>query len=187
MSINKGIQLGLCCLGNFKRTKTNYILSRSMIVRTINEKGIEVLKEKIKLNTEDLKKMILWNEENGIKVMRMSSIMFPHISNPRTPSYTIDFVKDKLKEIGDLAKKLNHRLTFHPGQYNVVGTPNEKSFQHTIEDLSYHADVMDVMGLNQNSVMVVHGGGVYGDKEKQLKGGVNSFINYLKMYKSDLY
>ena len=77
--------------------------------------------------------MILWNEQNGIKVMRMSSIMFPHISNPRIPSYTIDFVKEQLKEVGKLAKKLNHRLTFHPGQYNVVGTPREDKFLKTIK------------------------------------------------------
>ena len=63
---------------------------------------------------------------------------------------------------------MGQRLTFHPGQYNVVGTPDLKSFEQTIRDLShYHADVLDLMGCNQNSVMVVHGGGVYGDKEKQ--------------------
>ena len=181
MSVNKGIQLGLCCLNmTLRKEKPSVFCSRSMIVRTINEKGLDVLKEKIKQNIEDLKKMILWNEQNGIKVMRMSSIMFPHISNPRIPSYTIDFVKEQLKEVGKLAKKLNHRLTFHPGQYNVIGTPNEKSFQHTIDDLSYHANVMDMMELNQNSVMVVHGGGVYGDKEKTIKRWCEQFYKLPK-------
>ena len=39
-------------------------------------------------------------------------------------------------------------------------------FQQTIYDLKYHADVLDLMRLDNNSVMVVHGGGLYGDKEK---------------------
>ena len=78
---------------------------------------------------------------------------------------------DLLREIGEKSKKYNQRLTFHPGQYNVVGSPDEKSFNQTICDLKYHADVLDLMGLGVNSVMVVHGGGVYGDKEATKKMG----------------
>ena len=101
MSINKSIQLGLCCLNTTLRDQKPTIFSnRSMIVRTINEKGIEVLKEKITQNLKDLYTMILWNEENGIKVMRLSSIMFPHITNDKIPKYTIDFARDQLKKIG---------------------------------------------------------------------------------------
>ena len=68
-----------------------------------------------------------------------------------------------------MAKKYNQRLTFHPGQYNVVGTPNKKVFLQTINDLSYHAEVLDLMEMGCDSVMVVHGGGLYGDKEKTME------------------
>ena len=110
--------------------------------------------------------MMDWNEQNGIKVFRLSSGLFPHKSNPKVEDYDFDFAKDLLRQIGEKSKKYNQRLTFHPGQYNVVGTPNKKAFQQTICDLKYHADVLDLMGLDYNSVMVVHGGGMYGDKEK---------------------
>ena len=33
-----------------------------------------------------------------------------------------------MKQIGEKSKQLSQRLTFHPGQYNVVGTPNQKHF-----------------------------------------------------------
>ena len=39
----------------------------------------------------------------------------------------------------------------------------------TLKDLEYHADVLDLMGLGKDSVMVIHGGGVYGDKEKTME------------------
>ena len=39
-----------------------------MIIRTIQEKGIDVLKEKIIQNLKDTLKLIDCNEENGIKV-----------------------------------------------------------------------------------------------------------------------
>jgi len=60
----------------------------------------------------------------------------------------------------------NQRLTFHPGQYNVIGTPDPTSFIHTQNDLKYHADVVDLCDIDALSpVIVVHGGGVYGDKK----------------------
>ena len=75
--------------------------------------------------------MIEWNEQNGIKVFRLSSELFPHKTNPLVPSYTFDFAVELLKQAGKLAKSYNQRLTFHPGQYNVIGTPNEEFFQKT--------------------------------------------------------
>ena len=137
-----------------------------MIIRTIKQKGIICLKQKILQNLKDVLKIMDWNEENGIKVYRLSSEMFPHKSNPKVEEYSFDFAIDLLKQIGEKSKQLNQRLTFHPGQYNVVGTPNRKTFLQTCNDLKYHADVLDLMGLDNNSVMVVHGGGMYGDKEK---------------------
>ena len=167
MSKNKRIQLGLCCLNMTLRGQNPSVFaSRKMIIRTIREKGIYCLKIKIIENLCDVLKIMDWNEENGIKVYRLSSEMFPHKSNPKVEDYNYDFALELLKLIGEKSKKYNQRLTFHPGQYNVVGTPNEKTFNQTCIDLKYHADVLDLMGLGKNSVMVVHGGGMYGDKEK---------------------
>jgi len=170
MSENKPIQLGLCCLNTILRNqKPPIFASRKMIIRTVKEKGIDTLKEKIIQNLKDVLDMMDWNEANGIKVFRLSSEMFPHKSNPKVVDYDFDFAKDLLKQIGEKSKKYNQRLTFHPGQYNVIGTPNEKAFQQTINDLSYHADVLDLIGAGKNSVMVIHGGGIYGDKKKTKK------------------
>lgn len=166
-SQNKPIQLGLCCLNcTLREQKPTIFASRSMIIKSIKEKGIEVLKNKILQNLDDVIKMIHWNEKNGIKVFRLSSDLFPHKSNPKIENYSFDFAEEKLLKIGKLAKKYNQRLTFHPGQYNVVGTPNEEMFQHTIDDLLYHATVFELMEMDHNSVLVVHGGGLYGNKQE---------------------
>ncbi len=121
---------------------------------------------------------MLWNEKNGIKVFRLSSELFPHKSNPKAINYDFGFAKILLKEIGLLSKKLNQRLTFHPGQYNVLGTPNDKTLKQTINDLDYHATVLDLMELDNNSVMVIHGGGLYNNKELTKERWCN---NYLKL------
>ena len=69
-----------------------------MVVKSIIEQGIDPLKEKIVQNLNDLIKMIEWNEQNGIKVFRLSSELFPHKTNPLVPSYTFDFAVDLLKQ-----------------------------------------------------------------------------------------
>ena len=176
MSINKKIQLGLCCMNTTLKNQKNPIYSsRKIILRIIEQKGVEELIKRITLNLQDLLKMLMWNEENGIKVFRLSSELFMHKTNPKAPKYDYEFAKPLLKQIGDYAKKNNHRLTFHPGQYNVLGTPNEKYLAQTIKDLEYHADVFDLMGMGKNSIMVIHGGGVYDDKNTTMDRWIDRF------------
>jgi UV DNA damage endonuclease len=139
-----------------------------MIIKTIKEKGIDELKNKILQNLRDVLTIMDWNEKNGIKVYRLSSDLFPHKSNIKVDNYDFDFAKDLLREIGEKSRLYNQRLTFHPGQYNVIGTPILKCFQQTIENLSYHSEVMDLMGLDKDSVIVIHGGGIYGNKEETI-------------------
>ena len=155
-------------------------------MRIIKEKGLKELKRRIILNLDDLLKMIDWNEQNGIRVFRLSSELFMHKTNPKIESYTFDFAKPLLKMIGDKAKLYGHRLTFHPGQFNVLGTPREKTLKQTIKDLEYHADVLDLMGLDNNSVMVIHGGGIYGDKEKTIERWIENYENLQDKIKNRL-
>ena len=167
MSVNKPIQLGVCCIIIEKQIENPPVISsRRMIIKSIHTKGIDALKEKIIQNLKDTITLIEWVQKNGIKVFRLSSELFPHYTNPKIEPYTLDFALEYLKQIGNIAKKHNIRLTFHPGQYNVVGTPRKEMFDRTNNNLTYQADVLDFMGMGIDSVMVVHGGGVYGNKEE---------------------
>ena len=179
MSINKSIQLGLCCLNiELREQKPTVFSSRRVTLKTLEEKGINNLKKKIINNLNDVLTMMDWNEENGIKVFRLSSELFPHYSNKKAEDYTLDFATDLLKEIGIKSKKLNQRITFHPGPFNCLASPSESVIEHTITDLKYHADMLDLMELDENSVMVIHGGGVYKNKEETIKRWCD---NYLKL------
>jgi UV DNA damage endonuclease len=170
MSINKNIQLGLCCLNiSLREKKPTIFSSRRVTLKTLEEKGIDNLKNKIINNLNDVLKMMDWNENNGIKVFRLSSEIFPHYSNKKAEDYTLDFAIELLKKIGIKSKEYNQRLTFHPGQYNCLGSPHEDVIEHTIRDLKYHADILDIMELDQNSVMVIHGGGVYNNKKRTIE------------------
>jgi UV DNA damage endonuclease len=176
MSINKPIQLGLCCINTILREqKPPIFMSRKMTIKSIETKGIKELKLKIIQNLKDVLTMMDWNEQHGIKLLRLSSELFPHKSNTKIEPYDFDFAIELLREIGNKSKQYNQRLTFHPGQYNVVGSPTRQCFEQTALDLKYHADVLDLMGLDDNSVMVVHGGGTYGNKQETIDRWCDQF------------
>ena len=112
MSENRPVQLGLCCMNSMlRKQKPPIFASRKMIIRSVEEKGIDALKEKIIQNLKDVLTLIEWNEQNGIKVFRLSSELFPHKSNPKVVDYTFDFAHSLLTQIGDKARQYNHRLT----------------------------------------------------------------------------
>jgi len=100
--------------------------------------------------------------------MRMSSEMFPFASHPDY-GYDLEYAQEELKAAGDLAIKYGHRLTTHPGQFTQLGSPRQVVVDNAFRDLKYHCEMIDRMGLNQDSVMIIHGGGVFGDKAGTLE------------------
>lgn len=169
-------RIGYACLNTELRTgKPTIFCSRTARISTIKEKGQEYVKSLGILNILDMEPLIRWNESKGIRFMRMSSDMFPFASHD-VYGYSLDYAKDELKRIGHLAKTLGHRLTTHPGQTNNLGSPTKKVVESTIRDLSYHAEMMDLMELDENSVMIIHMGGVYGDKAETIKRFEDTFM-----------
>ena len=106
------------------------------MLKTVLREGVEPLKELILKNLNDVKELIEWNETHGIRVYRLSSSMFPHKTNPQVEDFGYEFAIPLMQEIGELARKYGHRLTFHPGQYNVLASPSQKALDNTMRDLA---------------------------------------------------
>lgn len=144
---------------------------------TIRERCLDLIYERAPENCHDLLKMIKYiAEHEGTRVLRISSDLMPHKSNPKVPDYDLEFAKPLLEQAGALARRYKMRLVFHPGQYNVVGTPKPDIFEKTCIDLDWHAEVLDLLGCDQDGTMVVHGGGLYGDKELTIQRWVNQYF-----------
>jgi UV DNA damage endonuclease len=81
----------------------------------------------------------------------MSSDIFPWCSE-----YEISELKDyaeireTLKECGDLAKKFEQRITFHPSPYGVLASERPDVVIKAIKELSQHGEIMDLMGLDRS-------------------------------------
>jgi len=156
-------------------------VNKSCTAATFRQKGPKYAAELVQKNLETVLKVLEWNERHGIRLYRLSSDMFPHITNPEfipfgnDYAYPIDQFQQILTKIGQYARKHGHRLTFHPGQFNQIGTPTEDVFIKTVKDLTAHAEILDRIGCGNESVMVVHGGGTYGNKPETIKRWVKQF------------
>jgi UV DNA damage endonuclease len=142
-----------------------------MVKKTWTEKGIKYAGELAELNLKDLYKILEWNVAHDIQVYRMSSDLFPWMSEYRfkdLPNYSS--IKEIASKIGEYVDQHGLRLSFHPGQFDVLASPSEGVVTKTIYDLDQHARVMDLIGLPQNhhAPINIHIGGSYGDKESAL-------------------
>jgi UV DNA damage endonuclease len=170
------IRLGLCCINTDLRDKKPSVFSsRTIRLATLETKGLEYLQGLVIQNIKDTIEILKENVNLGIHVFRISSEIFPHITNEKCGGYSIDFAIDYLKLLGNAAKKYNQRITAHPGQYNVLGSPREDVVNNTVKYLNFQAEMFDIMEMNQDSVMVIHGGGLYGNKEKTIERWVENF------------
>ncbi|KAK4053508.1 hypothetical protein OIV83_001676 [Microbotryomycetes sp. JL201] len=162
-------RLGYACLNTIlrKEEKPSIFCSRTCRIDTIKKEGMDFLKELGRANIKDLVKIIEWNHKHHIHFFRLSSEMFPFASHPEY-GYNLEYCAEELKEAGDLARKYGMRLTTHPGQFTQLGSPRKVVVDNAFRDLTYHCEMLDRMGMDQDSVMIIHGGGVYGDKEAAL-------------------
>lgn len=168
------LHLGLCCINTILRqSKPAIFTSRSCTRKTFSVAKVTELSLQ---NVRDLVPMIEWNQQHGIRCFRLSSCMFPHFTDPETESFTIDFAIPDLQKAGALAKSYGHRILMHPGQFNQVGAISPTVFQKTIEELSHHASILEAMGIDHNGVLIVHGGGMYGDKTKTMERWIDNYF-----------
>jgi UV DNA damage endonuclease len=78
------IRLGLCCINNEMRNRKKPIFSsRTVRLATIEKHGIDHVKKLALQNIEDIKKILEENVKLGIFVFRISSEVFPHITNEK--------------------------------------------------------------------------------------------------------
>jgi UV DNA damage endonuclease len=160
--------LGYACINEtLGSQKPRITTNRSMIKRTFKERGVEYASELALQNCRDLIEIIKWNHQNGINFFRITSGLFPWYSEYKLSDMPhANRIKLLLAAAGNLATKYGQRITTHPGPFNVLPSPTDSVVQNTINELTDHAEVFDLMGLSQTpyNKINIHCNGVYGDK-----------------------
>jgi UV DNA damage endonuclease len=141
---------GYCCI-NLSLAKDKISTNRGMVKRTFEERGIAYASELALKNVTDLSKILEWNDDNNIRMFRLSSDIFPWCSEYEIsdlPDYKA--ISDILKSCGDFAKITDQRITFHPSPYGVLASLNPSVVTKAIKELNQHGEIFDLMGLDRS-------------------------------------
>ena len=153
------MSIGYACL-NIGTPDTN--------IRSLMQKNAtpEKLTEVTEHNLAALERMIDYNHKNDIKLFRVSSDLIPFGSSPVNALPWWDIHAEAFQHIGAKIQKSSMRVSFHPGQYTVLNSPDENVVARAILDLAYHAKMLECLGVDNQHKIVLHVGGIYGDKKE---------------------
>ena len=168
--------LGYACKNTILDKKN--IRMRTVRKSTFESGGDDIISEKILHNLKALYSKLEWNLENDIYAFRIGSELFPWLGNYDVTKF--DRYRDIEYEcgfIGEYARENNIRLSFHPGPFNVLCSPNPKVVEKTTKELEAHSEIFDLMGYEPsfNTKINIHVGGVYGNKEAALEEWMRNY------------
>jgi len=89
-----------------------------------------------------------------LRMVRLSSDLLPLYSHPSVAPLYRDsafqaLMADGFAAIGKLARDQDLRLSFHPGQYCVLGSDRPEVVENSLAEFEYHADMIRMMGFGQ--------------------------------------
>ncbi len=105
----------------------------------------------------------------GIRAFRVMSGLLPLSTHPDYLYGLGDLPPETLALVdsaADLARHHSIRLSFHPDQFVLLGSPREDVTTAALRDLEQHAELAEALG---GDVITIHGGGSYGDKPAALE------------------
>lgn len=90
----------------------------------------------------------------NLRMVRLSSDILPVYTEPSWRSWwqrsdVRAFCEREFAKVGDLARSLDVRLSFHPGQFTVLASDNPDIVERSIEEFEYHADMARWMGYGK--------------------------------------
>jgi len=193
------IRFGYACINDeLRSSKVPIYTGRSCTRRTFNDKGLPHVSRLIEANTRDLIKIVRWNIDHGIHVFRISSSMCSWASE-----YELDELPDyaaivrNLNIAGRLARAGDLRLSFHPGQFNVLSSARQSVVDNSIKDLELHGKLMDLLDQprSHEAKINIHIGGRrdisavhrFADAFKQLSAAVSSRLTVENDDKANCY
>ena len=172
------IDFGYACISSIiKDCSTAKTVSLNKF-KEVEDDEIKVYRlEKVaRANLKNTTRLMWHNITEGFKLYRFSSQLIPLANHPLGQVWDFtETLSDELAKIGRIINNNDLKVSTHPGQYTVINTNKEATFQNAILDLKYHDKVLTSMGLDENAVMVTHVGGVYGDKEKSIERFITNF------------
>lgn len=93
--------------------------------------------------------------EKNLRMVRISSDILPVYTQSDWSYFwrradVSSYCASGFRAVGDLARALDVRLSFHPGQFTVLASENPGIVDRSIEEFEYHADMARYMGYGKS-------------------------------------
>ncbi|CCF15533.1 UV damage endonuclease UvdE [Brevibacillus laterosporus GI-9] len=181
------IRLGYACISMATKNNPNKKTTLGQLAKLSPPDQLKKLRKIMQTNFFNLLDLLKYNVEHGIFLYRLPSEFVPFATHSVAEQW--DWAKEftwDFNKVGEYIRAHGIRMTAHPGHYSILNTPSKKVLESTIKDFYYHASVFDLMGLDENSVLVTHVGGVYDDKESSLNRFEENFLQLPEKIKKRL-
>ena len=91
---------------------------------------------------------------DDLRMVRIGSNILPAYTQPDWRYYwhghgVQRYLESGFKRVGDLARSLDVRLSFHPGQFVVLASDKTDVVERSIEEFEYHTDMARWMGYGK--------------------------------------
>ena len=128
-------------------------------------------------NLACLLETLQYNVKHNMMFFRISSDLIPFASHEVCTFKWQDVFADTFIRIGEFIRNNRFRISMHPDQFVLLNALEEKIFQSSVRELIYHAEILDLLGLDRTAKIQIHVGGVYGDKRRSME-------RFVAMYKT---
>lgn len=93
----------------------------------------------------------------SLRMVRIGSDVFPFYTHPDLKhlyktSKTFIPAQDLLAEAGNIARKFDVKLSFHPGQFCVLASDRPHVIENSIDEFEYHCDIIRMMGFGRSKL-----------------------------------
>ena len=122
------------------------------------------LTQLIAQNLSALAAMLTYNAKNGIRLYRISSDIIPFGSHEANTLCWWEDFSVQFQQLASTLQSSGMRVSMHPGQYTVLNSEKASVVQRAMDDLAYHARLLDCLGTDYKSKLVLHLGSVTGGK-----------------------
>ena len=129
-------------------------------VQWLNRQTVDVAEQRLwdimVHNTQAVYNLVEWvgSQEPELRMVRIGSNQLPMYTQPdwryfwQQPDVR-EYASKEYAKAGDLARKLDVRLSMHPGQFTVLASDSPDIVNRSIEEFEYHADIIRWMGYGQ--------------------------------------
>jgi UV DNA damage endonuclease len=156
--LDKRPNLGLVCITTSDRVRYRTI-TRKRLLQLSDTEQRRSLEELYNANLKRLGAAIDFCEEQGIKLYRLTSALFP-FADERVGEEALYGFSETMKETGARATALGIRLVMHPDQFVVLSSDSEAVIENSVKILKMHARTLDMLAQPRSAwaAMQIHGG-----------------------------